>query len=251
MKILAITQARYGSTRLPAKILKEVNGATLLETHLYRILKSKLISKVKVATTTEEGAEHIINVAIKLGVESYQGSVNDVLDRFYQTAKPEEPDYVVRITSDCPLIDPMIIDKVIENCITSDCDYVSNVLESTYPDGMDVEVFKFSALEKAWKEAGLQSDREHVTPYIWKNSTQKGGHFFKSMNVANDVDWSKERITVDTADDFLVVKDLIEQVGIEKSCADYVAYLNSHTNIKAINQHYSRNEGYDKSLLND
>lgn len=251
MKILAITQARYGSTRLPAKILKEVNGMTLLEIHLRRILKSKLISKVKVATTTEEGAEYIINVADKVGVESYQGSVNDVLDRFYQTAKTENPDYIVRITSDCPLIDPVIIDKVIEACINSDCDYVSNVLEPTYPDGMDVEVFKFSALEKAWKEAGLSSDREHVTPYIWKNSTSKGGELFKSKNVSNDTDWSSERITVDTPDDFLVAKILIEQLGIEKSCEDYVAYLNSYKDIKAINQHYSRNEGYDKSLSNN
>ena len=201
MKILAITQARYGSTRLPAKILKEVCGMTLLEIHLHRILQSKLISKLKVATTTEEGAEYIINIADKVGVESYQGSVNDVLDRFYQT--------------------------------------------------MDVEVFKYSVLERAWQEAALQSEREHVTPYIWKNSTVKGGKLFKSINVANDEDWSKERITVDTPDDFALVKNLIEQLGIEKSCADYVAYLDSHENIKAINQHYSRNEGYDKSLLND
>lgn len=251
MKILAITQARYGSTRLPAKILKEVDGTTLLEIHLRRILKSKLISKVKVATTTEEGAEYIINVADKVGVEFYQGSVNDVLDRFYQAAKPEEPDYVVRITSDCPLIDPVIIDKVIEACINSDCDYVSNGLEPTYPDGMDVEVFKYSVLEKVWKEADLRSDREHVTPYIWKNSTQKGGDLFKSMNVSNDVDWSEERITVDTFEDFQVVQKLIEKLGFEKSCADYVAYLKTNEDIKAINQHYSRNEGYDKSLLND
>lgn len=251
MKILAITQARYGSTRLPAKILKEVGGMTLLEIHLLRILKSKLISKLKVATTTEEGAEYIINIADKVGVESYQGSVDDVLDRFYQTAKTEHPDYVVRITSDCPLIDPAIIDKVIERCVESDCDYVSNVLEPTYPDGMDVEVFRFSALERAWHEAVLKSEREHVTPYIWKNSSVKGGKLFKSINVANDVDWSKERITVDTADDFALVKNLIDHLGIERSCSEYVAYLNSHKDIKAINQHYSRNEGYDKSILND
>lgn len=251
MKILAITQARYGSTRLPAKILKEVCGMTLLEIHLHRILQSKLISKLKVATTTEEGAEYIINIADKVGVESYQCSFNDVLDRFYQTAKPEHPDYVVRITSDCPLIDPEIIDKTIAACIESGCDYVSNTLMLTYPDGMDVEVFKYSVLERAWQEAALQSEREHVTPYIWKNSTVKGGKLFKSINVANDEDWSKERITVDTPDDFALVKNLIEQLGIEKSCADYVAYLDSHENIKAINQHYSRNEGYDKSLLND
>lgn len=251
MKILAITQARYGSTRLPAKILKEVCGMTLLEIHLHRIMQSKLITKLKVATTTEEGAEYIISIADKVGVEFYQGSVDDVLDRFYQTAKSEHPDYVVRITSDCPLIDPIIIDKVIGCCIESGCDYVSNVLEPTYPDGMDVEVFRFSALEKAWYEADIKSEREHVTPYIWKNSTVKGGNIFKSMNVANDIDWSNERMTVDTLDDFVLVKNLIEQLGIEKNCSEYVAFLNSHEDIKVINQHYSRNQGYDKSILND
>lgn len=251
MKILAITQARYGSTRLPAKILKEVNGVSLLEIHLRRILQSKLISKLKVATTTEDGAEHIIDIANKVGVEFYQGAVNDVLDRFYQAAKPESPDYIVRITSDCPLIDPVIIDKVIDVCIESGCDYASNGLFPTYPDGIDVEIFRFSALEKAWNEATLTSDREHVTPYIWRNSTEKGGCLFKSVNVSNDTDWSGERITVDTQDDFLVVRNLIEQVGIDKSCKDYVAYLETHPEIRAINQHNSRNEGYAKSLLND
>lgn len=99
-------------------------------------------------------------------MEWYKGSVNDVLDRFYQTALPEMPDYVVRLTSDCPLIDPAIIDHIIQYCIDNDFDYVSNGMHPTYPDGMDTEVFKFSALETAWKEANLQSEREHVTPYI-------------------------------------------------------------------------------------
>ena len=136
MKVLAITQARYGSTRLPAKILKEVNGVTLLEIHLRRILQSKMITKLKVATTDEEGSKYIIDICNKVGVEYHQGSVDDVLDRFYQTAKPENPDYVVRVTSDCPLIDPAIIDQVIKTCIDGDYDYASNTLIPTYPDGM-------------------------------------------------------------------------------------------------------------------
>ncbi|WP_455674540.1 cytidylyltransferase domain-containing protein [Phocaeicola sp.] len=251
MKVLAITQARYGSTRLPAKVLKEVNGLTLLEIHLHRILQSKLISKLKVATTIEDGAEYIIRIANKVGVDYYKGSVDDVLDRFYQTAKPEKPDYVVRITSDCPLIDSTIIDKTIKACIDSGSDYASNTIVPSYPDGMDVEVFKFTALEKAWTEATLKSEREHVTPYIWKNSTVKGGLLFSSISVENDVDWSAERITVDTPEDFELVKDLIEGLGIEKNCKDYVEYLNVHKEIKAINQHYTRNEGYDKSIKND
>ena len=251
MKILAITQARYGSTRLPAKILKEVNGMTLLEIHLRRILQSRLVSKLKVATTDEDGAKYIVDVANKLGVDSYRGSVNDVLDRFYQTAISEKPDYVVRVTSDCPLIDPSIIDLVVKTCIDSDYDYVSNVLEPTYPDGMDVEVFKFQSLEKAWREATLKSDREHVTPYIWRNSSVKGGVLFKSYNVSSSVDNSKLRITVDTPDDFEVVKSLVENLGIERKCDEYVSFLNSHRDIGKMNQQYSRNEGYEKSLKED
>lgn len=251
MKILAITQARYGSTRLPAKILKEVKGVALLETHLRRILQSKMITKLKVATTEEEGSKYIIDICDKVGVEYYQGVVDDVLDRFYQTAKSENPDYVVRVTSDCPLIDPDIIDKVIYTCIEGGYDYASNTLIPTYPDGMDVEVFKFSALETAWKDAKLFSEHEHVTPYIKNNSTVMGGTIFKSFNVMSDVDRSELRITVDEQRDFEVIKALIEDVGIDKHCSDYVAYLDSHKDVKDINSSIMRNDGYAKSLAND
>ncbi|NDP22188.1 MAG: LPS biosynthesis protein [Paludibacter sp.] len=251
MKILAITQARYGSTRLPAKILKEVNGKTLLELHLERILQSKMISKLKVATTTEDGAEYIVNISKKLNVETYQGSINDVLERFYFAAKDEQPDYVVRLTSDCPLIDPVVIDKLISSCLESGCDYASNTLSPTYPDGVDVEVFKFRALEKAYKEAVLKSDREHVTPYIWRNSTFKGQSLFKSINVENEVDLSHHRITVDTIEDFLLIKGLIEALGTDKPFTAYIDYLENHPRLKDINNQHARNEGYDKSILKD
>lgn len=251
MNILAITQARYGSSRLPAKILKEINGVSLLEIHLRRILRSKLISKLKVATTTESGAEHIIAVAEKLGVETFQGSVTDVLDRFYKTAVSEQPDYVVRLTSDCPLIDPVVIDKVIKVCVDSDCDYVSNAMEPTYPDGLDVEICRFTALSKAHMEAVLTSDREHVTPYIWRNSSFKGAGLFKSDNVSHEIDYSGIRMTVDTLDDFTVIKHLVEALGYEKPFEDYVQFLNTHKDVMNINQYYARNEGYVKSLLND
>ena len=251
MNILAITQARFSSSRLPAKILKEVNGKSLLEIHLRRILKSKMITKLKVATTTEDGANIIIDIANRLNVESYQGSIDDVLTRFYETAKPESPDYVVRLTSDCPLIDPEVIDLVIQRCLEAGCDYASNSLLPTYPDGMDVEIFKFSALVKAFNEAKLKSDREHVTPFIWRNSTFKSGTLFKSINVENSVDYSEYRITVDTLDDYLLVKSLIENLGVDKPFIDYVKFLKQHKNIKELNQHFKRNEGYDKSLLND
>ncbi len=173
------------------------------------------------------------------------------MERFYFAAKVEQPDYVVRLTSDCPLIDAEVIDKVISSCLESGSDYASNTLLPTYPDGVDVEVFKFSALENAYNNAELKSDREHVTPYIWRNSTFKGQILFKSINIDNKVDLSKHRITVDTIEDFLLIKALIEKLGNDKSFTVYIDYLDKHTELKEINNQHARNEGYDKSLLND
>lgn len=251
MNILAITQARYGSTRLPAKILKDVNGKTLLEVHLERILKSKLISKLKVATTNEIGVDLILEIAKKLKINTFQGSIDNVLERFYLTAIDENPDYIVRLTSDCPLIDPDVIDKVIQRCIDCDCDYASNTLNPTYPDGVDVEVFKFSSLKKAYLLAELKSDKEHVTPFIWRNSTFKGQTMFKSINVENEVDLSEFRITIDTNDDFILIKSLIEILGDDKSYIKYIEFLVDHPELRKINSSSARNEGYVKSLLND
>lgn len=251
MKVLAITQARYGSTRLPAKVLKYIGNETLLYIHLKRILKAKNVSKLMVATTYEEGAEKIVEIAKRAGVETYKGSVNDVLERFYFATKPENPDYVVRITSDCPLIDPAVIDQVVEKCISSGVDYVSNTMKPTYPDGIDCECFKFSALEKAFNEAIMQSEREHVTPYIKKNSSFNGGNLFKSINYEYPEDYSAYRITVDTARDFEVIRFLIDHLGTDKSWLDYIKFLDSNNEIKNINCFIGRDEGYQKSLRED
>ena len=251
MKILAITQARIGSTRLPEKILKTIKGETLLEIHLKRIQKSKLITKIKVATTTEPDAEKIVKIATKLGIEVHKGSINNVLARFYDTAVTENCDWIVRLTSDCPLIDPIEIDKVIKHAIDNNLDYVSNTLEPTFPDGIDVEVFKFSILEKAFNEATLKSELEHVTSYIWKNSSLLGGTLFKSDCIMYPEDYSKIRLTVDTIEDFIVIDKLIGQLGPAKPWIDYVNLLIAHPEIQNINEHFSRNEGYEKSINND
>lgn len=251
MNVLAITQARYGSSRLPGKILKTIQGDTLLEIHLKRILQSKLIDKLKVATTTEEDAVSIVNICNKLNIDFYRGSLENVLERFFLSAKPESPKFVVRLTSDCPLIDPVEIDKVIQHAIDNDLDYVSNALTPTFPDGIDVEVFKFSALEKAYIEANLSSEIEHVTPYIWKNSTYKGGKLFKSDCICNETDYSSIRLTVDTQEDFLVIQKIVEILGKDKGWREYVDGLRNHPEIQKINEMYQRNEGYMKTLLND
>lgn len=253
MKILAITQARYGSTRLPAKILKEVNGQTLLEIHLRRILKSKLINKLKIATTDEEGSKFIVAVADKVGVEYSKGSVEDVLSRFYGAAEEEAPDYVVRLTSDCPLIDPEVIDETIQFCIDNGCDY-ARTDASCFPDGLDTEVFRYSALVKAYKEANLSSEREHVTPYIWKNSSAWGGDKFTSMKLQNKegvYDASEYRITIDEPEDFEVIKAVIEALGTEKGWKECIDYLISHKEVRSLNSKFGYNEGYEKSIKND
>mgnify|MGYP003364154385 CR=1 FL=1 len=253
MKILAITQARYGSTRLPAKILKEVNGRTLLEIHLCRILQSKKINKLKIATTNEEGSKFIVSVADKVGVDYLKGSVEDVLARFYDTAKPENPDYVVRLTSDCPLIDASVIDETIRFAIDGDYDYVRTD-PKCFPDGLDTEVFKFSVLEQAFKEANMVSEREHVTPYIWKNGTAEGGSIFKTANLQNSAGTYSAfeyRITIDEPEDFEVIKSLIITLGIDKTWKEYVDYLEKHIEIKSLNSKFSYNEGYEKSVNND
>jgi spore coat polysaccharide biosynthesis protein SpsF (cytidylyltransferase family) len=251
MKILAITQARIGSTRLPEKILKTIKGETLLEIHLKRVLQSKLISKLKVATTLEPDAEKIVALANRFDIDVFKGSVNNVLERFYQTAKPENPDWVVRLTSDCPLIDPVEIDKVIQYAINNDLDYVSNALEPTYPDGLDTEVFKFATLERAYREAKAPSELEHVTPYIWKNSTFNGGSLFTSDCVLNEKNYSALRFTVDTLEDFLVIEKLIHILGTDKPWMDYVKAFEQHPEIQELNKQFKRNEGYEKSLQKD
>lgn len=251
MNILAITQARYGSTRLPGKILKEVNGLSLLEIHLRRIQKSRLITKIKVATTNETESLKIEEIASKLNIETYHGSISNVLERFYYTALPESPDWVVRLTSDCPLVDPLIIDEVIQCALKQDLDYVSNTLEPTFPDGLDVEIFKFSALKEAFEHAKLSSELEHVTPYIWENSSTLGGTRFISDCVKNETNYSAVRITVDTQEDFEVISEIIQIEGIDSSWLRYVEILEANHQLRRRNQHHSRNEGYQKSLEED
>lgn len=248
MKVIAITQARYGSSRFPGKVLKKIIGETLLQIHLRRALKSKLIEQLIVATTHEPEAEEICAIAVECGAAFSKGSMDDVLDRFYQAIKQKNADYVVRITSDCPLIDPELIDKVIQHTLDNSLDYCSNTLDPTYPDGQDIEVFKASALEKAWKNAKLSSDREHVTPYIWKNSTYKGNSIFKSDNFTERFSFQHLRMTVDEVDDFEVIRGMIGKLGTQSTWLEYANFLDSNKDLKSINEKFERNEGYNKSI---
>lgn len=250
MKIVAITQARVGSTRLPGKVLKKVKGKTLLQIHIERILKSRKLNALLVATTYEPGASEIIKTATELHVRCYQGSTDDVLDRFYQAAQLEKPDWIVRVTSDCPLIDPQLIDAVIEETIHSGADYGTNTFQENFPDGQDVEVFSYRALELTWQKARLTSDREHVTPFIRKNTDIGGGNMFKAYDFKDGAAYAGIRMTVDEERDLQVATLLIENLGTEKSWMDYAKYISDH-NLASINSTITRNEGYLKSIKKD
>ncbi len=251
MKVVTVTQARFGSSRLPGKVLKKINGETLLAIQLKRILRSKLTDKLIVATTQEPESDEICAIATSCGAHCFKGSMDDVLDRFYQAVKNEQADYVVRITSDCPLVDPVLMDEIIQYTIDHQLDYCTNAQSETYPDGMDVEVFTFNSLEAAWKEAKIKSDREHVTPYIWKNSTIKNGTLFNAEHYCYIKDYSKIRLTVDEEADFILIEKLINKLGTHLSWLEYTEYIIQHPDMLAINADIIRNEGYLKSIKND
>lgn len=251
--VAIITQARVGSTRLPNKLtLRFKNGMSLLEVHLQNLKKSKFSQNLVVATTFEQGVEKIIDIAEKTGCSFFQGSENDVLDRFYQTAGSldKKPDYVVRVTSDCPLIDPNLLDQVIEATIQAGVDYGANIFHETFPDGQDIEVMTFAALEKAWKEATLSSEREHVTPYIRKNSEEKGGTLFSSFTFDWPESFNFVRMTVDQQEDFQAIETLIEHCGLHKNWMDYTTFILQNPTLFS-NQSVIRNEGYYNSLKKD
>lgn len=213
MNIVCIMQARIGSTRLPGKVLKKICGKTVLEHDIDRLKRVKNINKIVIATTILEKDEDIVKESGRLKVECYRGSEEDVLSRYYYAAKENNADIVVRVTSDCPLIDSEITEKIIQYYIDNSekYDYVSNTIDRTYPRGLDTEVFSFEALEKAFNEAKSQRDREHVTPYIWDNPS-----LFRLAQYKNDMDYSQLRWTLDTIEDLNFIEKVYNLIYIKK-----------------------------------
>lgn len=250
--ILGLIQARTGSTRLPGKIFMEFSGKPDLF-HVYnRAKKSKMIDKVIIATTDEKSDDKVFEYCKKENIECFRGSEDDVLDRFYQCCKQQglsEQDIVVRITADCPLIDPFIIDEVIDYFLNNDFDYVSNAIEPTYPDGLDTEVFTFLVLKKSWEEAKLPSEREHVTPYIRNNEP-----LFKIGSFKNSTDLSHYRWTLDEIEDYQLINIIYETLYSQDDVfitKDILLLIKNNPQLNEINNKYARNEGYLKSLEAD
>lgn len=249
-KVIAIIQARMGSTRLPGKTLVEICGKPLLEHIVERVRYSRLIKEIVVATTTKQEDNVIIDLCTKMRVKSFRGSEDDVLDRFYQCVKRFEADIIVRITADDPFKDPEVIDKAIEAILDNDkLNYVSNTIRPTYPEGIDVEVFTFGTLEKAWKEAREPTEREHVTPYIWNNPD-----IFKVLNMENDVDLSYMRWTLDTKEDLEFTRAIYKRLYRPNEIflmKDILEVLAREPELKEINSGVERFAGYKKSMLKD
>ena len=239
MKTVAIIQARMGSTRFPKKVMNPICGTPMIGLLLERLSKSQQIDTIVLATSEDVCNLPLVNYVRELGYSVYQGSENDVLDRYYRAAEAAGAETVVRITGDCPLIDPQVVDAVIKKFRDSNADYVSNVMPPTYPDGLDAEVFTFKALEAAWKQAKLPPEREHVTPYI-RESEQ-----FSRQNHANVTNESAERWTVDEAADFEVVEAIFRHFSprTDFGWLEVMGLRQTHPEIFQANRHLIRNEG--------
>ena len=236
-KCVIILQARMGATRLPGKPLKNVLGRPLLSYQLERLRRVKFADAIVVATTTKLQDEKIVDFCRKENISVFRGSEEDVLERYYQTAKKFQADVIVRITGDCPLIDPSLVDQVIRYYFDHqpDCDYVSNSLNRSYPRGLDVEVFSFSALERAEREAKDVQEHEHVTPYLYWHP-----EIFALGSVVQQEDQSHHRWTVDTPEDLMLITKIIETlypINPAFTTQDILSLLKAHPDWVALNAH--------------
>ena len=205
MNIVAIVQARQGSIRFPNKVLQKINNKSLIEILLKRLSRSKNLNKIIIATSSKNKNKELCKLVNDLGFDVYNGNESDVLKRYYDASKKSQADIIVRITADCPLIDPKLLDEIIKLFLKNDYDYISNTIVPTFPDGMDIEIMTCQAIKKAYRKSKKQFDREHVTPFIKKNKD------FKTHNYVNKNDLSHFRLTVDYPEDLVLIKRLVKE----------------------------------------
>jgi len=249
MNTVAIIQARISSTRLPGKVLKKIEGKTVLEHVIDRVKAAKKLDDVIVATTVEKEDLEIVKLCANLGISVFCGPEDDVLDRYYQTARLFKVDHIIRITSDCPLIDFKVIEDVVDLYFKKNADYATNTIPETFPDGEDVEIFSFKTLKIAWENAKLSSQREHVTPYIKNNP-----NIFKIINLKSNINLNNKRWTIDEPEDFEFIKIIYKNLYPKDSLfgmETILNYLRKNPEVEKINKNIIRNEGYLKSLKED
>lgn len=249
MKVLAILQARVSSSRLPGKVLLPILGEPMLFRQIERIRRTNRIDHLVVATSTDRSDDALVEASAARGIPCARGSLEDVLDRFVECALPYRPETVVRLTGDCPLADPRLIDAMLQSFETGDCDYLANVSPPTFPDGLDVEVMRFSSLLEAHREAKLPSEREHVTPFLRSHPER-----FWLGNYMAEVDRSGFRWTVDEEQDLEFVRAVYRQLYPAKpdfSTDDILGLLEGNPQLQSLNSSLERNAGFRKSLQDD
>ena len=242
-----IIQARMGATRFPGKVLKKLGDHALLDFQISRIKEAKNIDTIVVATTVEEADDEIEDFCNEKGILCFRGSENDVLSRYYECARDNKFETIVRLTADCPLIDPAVIDKVVTLFFEEKVDYCSNTVPpetSFWPDGSDVEVFSFAALEQANRDADKPEDREHVTFFFWKDKLNG----FKTAQLKNFENWSDYRFTVDYQEDYEVLKLIYDEITLRQvygHVGEIVKVLDDRQDIRLINKDYYFGIGWE------
>ena len=247
--ILAILQARMTSTRLPGKVLKTILGRPMLELQIERVLRCKKIDRLIVATSSNQEDAPIDALCNKLEGPCFRGDLENVLDRFYQAAEQYHPQHVVRLTGDCPLTDPVLIDALIDFYLTRGSDYASNCQQPTLPDGLDAEIFSFAVLEQTWREAELPSQLEHVTPFIHAHPERFDIACYKYHQDLSHLRW-----VVDEPEDLEFVTKIYEKLypsNPEFETHDIVKLLQREPELITINKIFKRNEGMRPSFEKD
>ena len=234
---MVVVQARMGSTRLPGKVMMPMNGKPMLEGMVERLCSLQPSVPVLLVTSTRPENIPLVNMALRLGAQVFQGSEDDVLDRCAQAVAATPADTIVRCTGDCPLTDPLMIDKALDLFYHVHPDYLSNTLRRTYPRGFDIEIFSRKALELSARTTTLQRDREHVTPYIITHPAQ-----FRCANFALHDDLSAWRLTVDTRDDFLLVERILSNLGPSFSFEEVKILLQRHPEWQILNAHVQQKQ---------
>jgi len=240
MKPIAIIQVRMGSTRLPGKVLKKLNGITILESLLNQLNYSRLLNDKIIATTLNSEDDVIVNFCESKGIKCFRGSVNDVLDRYHKCAKKFSINTIIRITSDCPLMDPQVVDDVIDFYLKNSYDYVNNFYKRTYPYGNDVEIFSLKVLEKVWEKATKPSEREHVTPYIYNNPDEFSLGWIENKENLSEFHW-----TVDRKEDLIFVQKIFKKISKRPILMkDIIDVIKDDPSLLEINKNTNPNEGY-------
>jgi spore coat polysaccharide biosynthesis protein SpsF len=234
-KVVGVIQARMASTRLPGKVMEQILDRPMLSWVVERLQSATLLDEVIVATTQQSQDDIIVSLCQAQEIPCFRGSEADVLDRYYLAARRHNADVVVRVTSDCPLIDSGIVDKVVQVFLAADVDYASNTVIDTYPRGLDAEVLTFAALERAHRDATRIYQREHVTPYIYENPSK-----FRILSVTAEADYSSHRWTVDTAEDLALVRAIYQRLGSGGTFREILNLVDKHPELSEMNSSISQ-----------